>query len=279
MSVSFAVTDGVHIRIHHLGGSGPPLVCVHATGFHGRVWEPFVPRLRAHFGVVALDQRGHGDSTKPESGYEWINFGADVLAVIDELGLERPAGIGHSAGAAALVFAETERPQTFSRLVLMDPITTPPEFRRLMAPDQNPMSEQARRRKAVWDSPDQMLERLRNATPLEAWKEDFLRAYVTYGLGPRSDGSYELKCPPAVEAQIYAMGGRHDGWERLAKLHLPTLLLTGERSNVWMGDQATQAAALLPAGRHEVVPGGHFFPMENPDETVERVRRFLTDEA
>src|SRR5688572_26913642 len=119
--------DGVRIRIHHLGGTGPPLLCVHATGFHGRVWEPFIPALRERFGVVSLDQRGHGDSDKPETGYEWPKFGEDILAVVDELGLERPCGIGHSAGAAALVFAETERPGTFSSLVLMDPVTPQPD--------------------------------------------------------------------------------------------------------------------------------------------------------
>ena len=81
---------------------------MHATGFHGRIWEPFVPQLREHFSVIALDQRGHGDSDKPEHGYQWARFGDDALAVVSHLGLERPAGIGHSAGAAALTFADLQ---------------------------------------------------------------------------------------------------------------------------------------------------------------------------
>src|SRR4029077_14160769 len=114
--MTFASTpDGVRIRINHLGGAGPPLPCVPATRFHGRAWEPFVPRLRELFSVVSFDQRGHGDSDKPETGYDWHKFGVDALAVIDELGLESPVGIGHSAGAAALVFAETSRPGAFSK--------------------------------------------------------------------------------------------------------------------------------------------------------------------
>ena len=272
-----ATANGVRIQIHHLGGTGPPLVCVHATGFHGRVWEPFVPRLREHFSIVSFDQRGHGDSDKPTNGYEWSKFGDDVIAVIDELDLDAPVGIGHSAGAAALVLAETKRPGSFSKLVLMDPVTPEPDIGAFMASGENPMSDQARRRRAVWDSADEMVRRLKQGSPLSAWKEEFLRAYVTYGTHPREDGTVELKCPPEVEAQIYQMGGRHDGWDRLADIDPPTLLLTGDDSPMWFGERASQAAERLRNGHGERVHGGHFFPMENPDETLDRTLAFLTD--
>ncbi len=275
--MTFATTsDGVRIRIHHLGGSGPPLLCVHATGFHGRIWEPFVPKLREHFSAISLDNRGHGDSGKPESGYGWTTFGDDVLAVVDELDLPAPVGIGHSSGAAALVFAESKRPGTFSRLVLMDPVTPQPDIGRYMASSENPMSDQARRRRAVWDSTDQMVERLMERSPLSAWREDFIRAYVTYGTEPMDDGRVELKCPPAIEAQIYQMGGRHDGWDRLAAIEVPTLFLTGEDSPIWTADRREEAVARLPMGEGKTSPGGHFFPMERPDVAVDAVLAFLS---
>jgi pimeloyl-ACP methyl ester carboxylesterase len=275
--VTFASAGDVRIRIHHLGGTGEPLLCVHATGFHGRVWEPFVPRLRERFSVLSLDQRGHGDSDKPATGYEWTRFGDDTLAVVDECELSRPAGIGHSAGAAALVFAETTRPGTFSRLVLMDPVTPAPDVGAFMASDQNPMADQARRRRAIWDSTDQMVERLKKGSPLSEWREEFLRAYVTYGTEAREDGTVELKCLPEIEAQIYTMGGRHDGWNKLADLTCPTLLLTGTASPMWSAERSNEAAAKLPNGRHETVHGGHFFPMSNPDETLDRILEFSLD--
>lgn len=275
MTASFAVVDGVSIRIHHLGGSGPPLVCVHATGFHGRVWEPFVPRLRERFSIVALDQRGHGDSDKPETGYEWTRFGEDVLGVIDELELEAPAGIGHSAGAAALVFAETTRPGTFSRLVLMDPVTPRPDVRGFMASEENPMAASARRRRAEWTTHEEMIDRLQEGSPLAEWRPEFLRAYVTYGTTALPDGGFRLKCPPEVEAQIYLMGGRHDGYDRLADLTCPTLLLVGEDSPMWPAEDAKRAADGIPDGRMDVVAGGHFFPMENPEGTLDALTGFL----
>lgn len=272
---------GLAIRVHDHGGDGPDLVLVHATGFHGRIWDPFVPRLRERFRVVALDQRGHGDSDKPEGGYEWARFGEDVLAVVDGIALDRPRAMGHSAGGAALVLAETSRPGTFDRLVLMDPVTPFPDVRVWMRDGQaNPMVEGARRRRRIWGSHEEMIGRIRAGTPLSGWREEFLRAYVEHGTAARPDGTFELKCPPEVEAQIYQMGGRHDGWERLSSITCPTLLLVGERSEMWWAERRDEAAAQLRNGRAETVAGGgHFFPMEDPDATLAHVLPFLEEGA
>jgi pimeloyl-ACP methyl ester carboxylesterase len=231
--------------------------------------------LREHFSIVALDQRGHGDSDKPESGYEWSRFGDDVLAVVDALELTDAIGIGHSAGATALILAESKRPETFSRLVLLDPTLLPPEFRAAVPGGINPMAEQARRRRAVWDSTDELLERLRARSPLATWREEFLRAYVVHGTKPRADGSVELKCPPEIEALVYA-AGPNDAWERLTTIECPTLIVTGQSSPMWGNGRGELAAAQLPNGRWEAVDGGHFFPMERPEETCDLIVPFLT---
>jgi pimeloyl-ACP methyl ester carboxylesterase len=157
----------------------------------------------------------------------------------------------------------------------MDPVTPQPDIGRFMASDENPMADQARKRRAVWDSRDQMIERLRNGSPMAKWREDFLRAYVTYGTGPRDDGKVELMAPPDVEAQIYQMGGRHDGWDRLATLRSKTLLLTGSDSPMWAPLLRDAAASRIPNVVSRTVEGGHFFPMENPEHTVDAVLHFF----
>ena len=75
----------------------------------------------------------------------------------------------------------------------MDPVTPEPDIGRYMASDENPMADSARRRRAVWDSPDEMVERLKKGSPLAAWREDFLRAYVVYGTEAREDGTVEIR--------------------------------------------------------------------------------------
>lgn len=273
---SHANASGVRIHYRDHGGQGPPLILVHATGFHGRLWDPYLPALTERFRVVTIDQRGHGDSDKPEAGYEWENFGLDALAVVDALRLDRPAGVGHSSGAAALVLAEARRPGTFSRLALLDPVTPPPELRRFFAGQENPLSAAARKRRAIWDSREQMLERLRTNSPMAPWREEFREAYVNHGVRDLPDGRVELKCPPAAEAQVYEMGGNHAGWEGLASLRCPAVLVAGANSDMWFELALQRAAQQIAGGCVETVSGaGHFFPMENPEGTLRVVLPFL----
>src|SRR5215210_4499717 len=109
--------DGVAIAVHHLGGSGPPVVMAHATGLHGLVWSPLAAALSDELTCIAFDQRGHGRSGDPPGlDFDWAGFGRDAIAVVDGLGLERPLGVGHSSGAAGLLLAEEARPGTFAGL-------------------------------------------------------------------------------------------------------------------------------------------------------------------
>src|SRR5919109_420105 len=127
-----------------------------------------------------------------------------------------------------------------------------------------------RRRRSIWDSPEEMIERLRDGTPLAGWQHEFLRAYAIYGLKQRTDGSFELKCPPEIEALVYAAGPT-DAWDRLADVRCPALLVTGENSPMWNLERGAQAAGLLGDGRAVQMRGGHFFPMEHPLQTTDLV--------
>ncbi len=78
------------------------------------------PLIYSRFRVLALDQRGHGPSDKPDDGYDFQAITGDLQAFIEALSLERPALVGHSWGAnVALQFA-TERPDAVSWLALVD---------------------------------------------------------------------------------------------------------------------------------------------------------------
>src|SRR3982751_5293003 len=97
-------TNGVDVAVHDLDGrpDGPPVVLAHATGFHGLVWRPLAGHLADRYRLWSFDERGHGDSTPPDDGrYDWHGFADDVLAIVDGVGLDRPFGVGHSAGGAA----------------------------------------------------------------------------------------------------------------------------------------------------------------------------------
>lgn len=275
---------GVVLAVHTWAGADPhrdarPLLLCHPTGFHGRVWQPVTQRLAAAgHSVWSLDFRGHGDSDAPDAEYRWDDFADDVLAVVDHLGLagrDDLAGIGHSKGAAALVLAEAARAGTFERLWLYEPIVYPSD----PPPgpmDENPLSVGARKRRAVWDSPEQALDAFSSKPPLDALAPEALHAYVEHGLRRRDDGRFELKCPREIEARMYAMGSAHDAYRHLPAVSCPALVVCGERTEAITPALGQKLAGRLPHGRFEAAAGlGHFGPLEDPDAAATSALAFL----
>jgi pimeloyl-ACP methyl ester carboxylesterase len=113
--------DGIRLHARDWGGSGQAVVLLHGLASNARIWDGVAPRLAgAGLRVVALDQRGHGESDQPSSGYDFGSVGRDLDAALAALGLEQPVLAGHSWGAnVALQFA-AERPGAVAGLALVD---------------------------------------------------------------------------------------------------------------------------------------------------------------
>ncbi len=95
-------------------GEGPLAIFLHGITSNSAVFEPLMQKLKGRFRCVAVDQRGHGLSDKPESGYEARHYAEDIVALIDTLNGGPAILVGHSLGArnsvtAAVVAAEAVR--------------------------------------------------------------------------------------------------------------------------------------------------------------------------
>jgi pimeloyl-ACP methyl ester carboxylesterase len=262
--------------LHYLdfGGDGPPLVLLHATGFHAWLWLPYARRFHDRFRVLAPDQRGHGESDKPPSGYRWEIFGADLAGFLDALGLEGVRAVGHSKGATAIAAAAagTDR---LARAVLVEPVlffgqpASEPAW-------ESPLVAAARRRRNVWPSRAAMFASLRARAPFAAWEEEFVGLYVDHGVAERADGTVELLCPGEIEAQVYAHAPMTDSAALLSRLAVPALLVRGEHSTGLDGRVTQEALARLRQGSLLTVPGaGHFAPMEQSAAVAEAIAGFL----
>ena len=88
------------------GSAKPPFVLVHGLASNARTWDEVAPILAANgHRVIAVDQRGHGLSDKPEGAYDFAAVTADLHALLDELELEKPIIAGQSwGGNVALAF-------------------------------------------------------------------------------------------------------------------------------------------------------------------------------
>jgi pimeloyl-ACP methyl ester carboxylesterase len=265
----------VTLDVQDWGGRGDLAVFAHATGFLGAVWAPVIGRLRrAGFSdrIITYDQRGHGLSSKPDSGYQWSRFVTDAISLMNALEVEEAVGIGHSAGATTLACSAARDRRLFRRLVMIDPILFEPDFQPVFGSTDNVMAARTRTRRLVWASRDEIYASYRNREPYDTWTDEALRAYVDRGTFNRPDGEVELLCPGRIEAQVYENSASIDGFAHLRELDVPVVLVRGGRSGSFDAERATRALGCLRHGRLVTIDDAtHFVPMERPDEVADLV--------
>src|SRR5690349_1978824 len=102
----------------------PPLVLLHGLASGSHIWNLVAPLLVEHgYSVTALDQRGHGESEKPASGYDYETIVADDAAAIEALQIMKPALVGHSWGASVVLQYAVTYPERVTSLTLVDGAT------------------------------------------------------------------------------------------------------------------------------------------------------------
>jgi pimeloyl-ACP methyl ester carboxylesterase len=260
--------QGVEIATYNLGGDGPPVVLLHATGFHGRCWIPLAGELTPYFSVWAVDQRGHGASGKaPAGGYhDWSLFVDDLFAVLGALGSDRWRGIGHSLGGAVLLMAEARQPGTFVNLCSYEPVVFPPSS---ASPDgfggRIPMAELARKRRATFASRQAAYDNYASKPPLNRLHPDALDAYVTFGFVDDPGGGVTLACRREDEAAVYEGAPGSGAWEHLADVRPTVTLLGGVDKTDPVSYALEDVARHLPRGGARRFEGlDHFGPFEDP---------------
>ena len=110
------------LRIRYLdwGGDGPPIMALHGLASSGHWYGLIAPLLAKNFRIIAPDQRGHGKTTQATKGYDWGTLSLDVTGLMDRLGIQRPAIIGHSWGCHVASSLAAQHPERVSRLILID---------------------------------------------------------------------------------------------------------------------------------------------------------------
>jgi pimeloyl-ACP methyl ester carboxylesterase len=277
--------DRLRISALDWGGDGTPLLLLHPNGLGAGFFEPLALAVRDTFRPVAVDLRGHGgtDTPKTRDGFGFAEMAADVVMVLDHLGVDETVAVGESLGGGVAVLVDHLRPGAIRRLLLCEPVAFSPDGGTLRPSGTghgdggNFMSAIARKRRAVWPDRDTVYESYRTRPPFDAVAPEALAAYVRWCFVDRPDGQVELACPPEVEATIFEVSGEPAGapaaWRHLDELTADAVVACGDHSELpheWFGAQAEQARAPLVT-----VTGGHFFLQEDTDRAERLVREHL----
>jgi pimeloyl-ACP methyl ester carboxylesterase len=242
-------------------GDGHPLLLIQGLGYGRWGWDPVVPGLAERYRVLTFDNRGIGDSDKPEGPYTAAQMAADALQVLDEAGVETAHVVGASLGGMIAQELAVAHPERLDRLVLC--CTTPG------GADAVPM-------------PQVTVRLFQEAAELEPMVA--LRRFVENALGESPPVALvdelfrrRLENPPDPAGwQAQAAAGMAFAGTAIETISAPTLILHGTADNVIDGGNAALLARRVAGARVELFPGaGHLFFWEEPERFVELVTEFL----
>jgi pimeloyl-ACP methyl ester carboxylesterase len=259
-----ADSQGVEIA-YELQGEGEPLVLVHGLAYERHGWGRFSELLARNFRVVLVDNRGVGASDAPEGPYAVSQMADDVLAVLDDAGIERTNLFGVSLGGYIAQELTLAHPERIEKLVLA---STAPG-----GPKAHPM-------------PAAGVEAFGRYPTME--REAGLRLMVENSLGERGVRelpqlveeiyAYRLEHAPSVAAwQAQAVAGAtYDSHDRVGAIAVPTLVVQGGADNVVDPRNAELLGELIPDARVEILPDrGHLMVWEDSERVAELVTEFL----
>ncbi len=111
---------GLRFHYRDWGGEGAAIVLLHGLSSQSHIFDLVAPLLSDNFRVVALDQRGHGESDKPSNGYDFDNVTADLHAFLDAMEFRQAIIVGHSWGGNVALEFGARYPDRVDGLVLVD---------------------------------------------------------------------------------------------------------------------------------------------------------------
>jgi len=282
---SHASSAGFTLRGWHSPPSGKPLLhFLHGNGYCGRVYTPLLQLLAEDFDLWLCDVQGHGDSDHGGRFHGWnrsAELALEAFAEGRKTFAEVPVfALGHSFGGVLSSLMLAQRPQLFSRAVLLDPVLFTPAMIGVMAlsdvvglSQRNTLASKARKRRREWPDRAAAHSALHGRGMFRGWTEEAFAAYIRHALKD-GDKGVELKCRPSREAEIFSSFPKRL-WPSLAKVATPTQVLYGQRSYPFVAKSVARWCAGNGHISAHVVAGGHCFMQEQPQDTAVRVANFL----
>ncbi|HEV3469869.1 MAG TPA: alpha/beta hydrolase [Pyrinomonadaceae bacterium] len=255
-----SLPTGVRLRYAEQGDpAGRPVIFLHGYTDSSFSFSRVLPLLDPAYRAFALDQRGHGDSERPAGGYALRDFAADVVAFMDELGLERAALVGHCMGSLVAQRVALDAPRRVSGLVLVSSMTS------------------ARRIEGV-EELRQGIEEFDGAVSAEFARE--FQAGTVHRPVPEEfmDGvvAESLKVPARVWRATMDGLLADDHAPRLGRIRTPALLLWGDRDALLGRAEQDALAATLGGPELVVYPEtGHSPHWEQPERFARDLEAFL----
>ncbi|WP_217569790.1 alpha/beta fold hydrolase [Mesorhizobium sp. GbtcB19] len=248
-------------------GAGAPVLLIHGVGMSAAIWQPQIAAMQDRFDIVAIDMLGHGASPLPPENAGLSDFADQAIRLLDHLGLDRVAVVGHSMGALVAQEIALRAPSRISSLVSLNAVfRRPPE-----------LSQAVRERAAALGGPG---DPSAIAATIARWFGNPIPPALA-GAATTAHAALE-----SVDAEGYARtyrlfaGADTAHADRLADLAAPALFMTGSEDRNSTPAMSAAMARLAPAGQCLVLAGEkHMMTIASPQKVTQRITAFLDQVA
>ncbi|WP_089942475.1 alpha/beta fold hydrolase [Candidatus Entotheonella palauensis] len=249
----FVTINGLQLHYVEWGSTGKPsIVLLHGFQNNAHTWDTFSSAMATDYHVLALEQRGHGDSAwAPDGNYAPEAFASDAAAFIEALNLAPTLLIGHSMGGRYAALVTAEHPDKVAKLVMVDtPAELPPNIESLLAqqPDRDNLPEPE-----TFDAFEDIIAKATSEYPLTPEAE--LRRANYHNLYHGADGKWHWKWDlNLIEREcISRILKMDDLYDVFPRVQCPALLFRGAESPLLTAEVAQKMIERLPNGRLEEI--------------------------
>ena len=257
VSHRFVEAGGVRFHVAEAGDAdAPPLVLLHGWPQHWYMWRKVLPELSRTYRCIAPDLRGLGWTDATDGPFDKLTLARDVLALMDELGLEQVRLMGHDWGAVASMHLCTEAPERVSKAMILSvpaPWDTQPDPRKLVGIAHMPFLSAPFAERIVPQLTWQML-RISGFSREEA--EPYLEVLAQPERRRATVGYYRTFLLKELPAVVRGAGGRSE---------VPMKLVGGA------GDPVCRFSPSV----EKVSGAGHFLPEDKPDAVIGHAKSFF----
>jgi pimeloyl-ACP methyl ester carboxylesterase len=265
----FVETPEVRLRYLEWGDPGQAsLLLLHGIGQTAHTWAYFATAMQPYYCVIALDLRGHGESSwAPDGDYSLEAHARDLDSFLQQLKLKDFTIVGFSLGGRSAMWLTDRHPAKVRRLVITDVGPERPKF----------AGSQARRFMSGPDLLGSVEEFVERSMQFNSRRNrEALRQSLLHNLRQLPDGRWTWKYDPVLRGpnrQTFPWG---DLWPVVARINCPTLIVRGEESPVLAPEQAARMLELMPDSRMVTISSaGHTVMGDNPVEFEAKVKPFL----
>ncbi len=283
----WAQVNGLDMRYLDWGGDGEPLLALHGLASSAHWYDLVAPLLRHRYRIIAPDQRGHGQTTNADSGYDWHTLSDDIAALLDHVGGDVPGfrdpvpALGHSWGGHVVSNFASHYPDRVRRIVMIDGGFL--DGRLFPDPTWEAFSSMLRPRNVSGDR-EEFLNRLREQMA-SFWNSEIERIVQTM-VYEDEEGQIQDILRPQNQAQVIRAMWDDPCSRTLTQVRCPALIVAAgpaaDRANsdfsLLRRRLVGAAEAAMPNGRAHWIPETvHDIGYHKPGELARVIQEFLDE--